>query len=322
MTGSRVSSETSSQFISQMKSALDTIEQLMPHWEQGWWYMVDRPNAADTLARLESESEALNCLSQILEDQTPVNPTTIVASAARRSVEALCGYVERIEGMGYVEASDVLREAIGTDIDQLNEVDPVYEFLEYVISTVLDDVQESSDTARRFEWAIIGRENDPNIVNAQGQIVFGSQSSSTQYFIPVESLADASALNWCTEFAEDAANTIVSAIDEIEDSDEADEDLGAVDRTVITDAVLRRSVALVILGHMHPQTHEKYEQAAILAGEVLEDTQFSLNNNEEVDLNYVKEVCSDFLGSARAAAAECCASAALEDCLNALLERQ
>lgn len=319
MTCNIVSSEALSSFISQMKSAFDTIEQLMPHWEPN---LVERPNAADTLARLESESEALSCLGQILEDQSPVNATTIVASAARRSVEALCGLVKQIEGMGYVKASGVLQDVTGADIEQVNGVEQVYEFLEDVISAVLDDVQDSCDTAHRLEQAVIARENDPNIANTQGQIEFESQSSSTRYYVPVESLDDVSALNWCKEFAEDAANRIVSAIDELEDSDEASNNLGAVDRTMITNTVLRRSVALIILWNTRPQACERYEQATLRAGEVLEDARCELNNSEEVDLDYVKEVCAEFLARAREAAADFCASAALEDYLNALVERQ
>ena len=102
--------------IRQLTTAVDSIESEMPHGEPGWWLAIDRANAADNLARLEHETEALDRLGQVLEDHDPFNLTTIVASAARRSVVALCRIIEQIEGMGYVAASSVLHDAITADI--------------------------------------------------------------------------------------------------------------------------------------------------------------------------------------------------------------
>ena len=293
----------------------------MPHWEPGWWLTIDRTNAADTLARLESETEALSCLGQVLKDQAPVNLTTIVASAARRSVEALCRIIEQIEGMGYVAASGILYDVITADCGQTEDIDQVHQFLESVITDVLDDALESREMALRLEWAIIALERNPNIVNSHGQIRLRSQSDSTHYYIPVESIRDASAQSWCEEFAKDAANTIVSSIDTLEEPDEADERLGTVNRGVFVNDVLRRSVVLVILGHMQTETFENYEHAAERAREILESAEIDFQNNQDEDLEFVIKAYSELLRTARKAAAECTASAALEDCLSALIEK-
>ena len=147
-----------------------------------------------------------------------------------------------------------------------------------------------------------------------------NQSGSTHYYVPVESIRDASALSWCEEFAMDAANIIVSSIDALEDPDKAAEGLGTVDRMVFTNDVLRRSVVLVILGHIQTNTYENYECAAERAKETLESAELDFQDSQDGDLEFVMEACSDLLHTAREAAAQCTASASLEDCLSALIE--
>ena len=147
-----------------------------------------------------------------------------------------------------------------------------------------------------------------------------NQSGSTHYYVPVESIKDVSAFSWCEEFARDAANTIVSAIDALGGPDEATECLEAVDRTVFTNVVLRRSVVLVILGHIQTEVYENYEHVALRAREALEFTSQDLQDDGDGDLDNAIQACTELLRTAREAAADWTAVTALERCLSAIIE--
>ena len=103
--------------IDELVAAVATIESEMPHWAPGpnletdWWLLCNRATAADTFAHLESESESLNRLNQVLQnppgpldlpddDQDRFNLATIVGSAARRSVEAFHWILSNVKAWG------------------------------------------------------------------------------------------------------------------------------------------------------------------------------------------------------------------------------
>ena len=313
--------------IDELFAAVATIESEMPHWTPGpnletdWWLLCDRATAADTFARLEYESEPLARLNQILQnhleplhlpcdDQDRFNLTTIVGSEARRSVEALHRILGNVEGMGYVAASGILGEQSAGAADQLEGIDRANEFLELIISSVEDDADESKDVALCREKTISAIERGRDVDNDE--------------HVPIETIEGASAQCWCEEFAKDAADIIVSSVKALDDPVEAVEHLNMADRTVLTNEVLQRSVALVILGHEHMTTGRTYERlayAASQAHEVLEDARLEPIDNQDENMGPAIEACAELLDAARQAAASCTAQAALEDCLTDFIDR-
>ena len=313
--------------IDELIAAVATIESEMPHWAPGpalepdWWQYCDGATAADAFAHLESKSESLNRLNQILQnhpdpldlpcdDQDRFNLATIVGSAARRSVEALHCILGNVEGMGYVAASGILGEQITGTADQLVDIDRANEFLEFVISSVEDDADESKDVALCREKTISAIERGHDVDN--------------DGHVPIETIEGTSALSWCAEFAKDATDIIVSSVQALDDPVEAAEALNMTDRTVLTNEILQRSVALVILGHEHMTTSRAYERlahAASKAYEVLEDARIELIHNQDEDMGSSIEACAELLDAARQAAAFCTAQAALEDHLTAFINR-
>ncbi len=313
--------------IDELTAAVATIKSEMPHWAPGpdlepdWWQLCDSATAADAFAHLESNSESLNRLNQILQnhpdphdlpcdDQDSFNLATIVGSAARRSVEALHCILRNVEGMGYVEGSGILGEQIAESADQLVDIGRANEFLEFIISSVEDDLDESKDAALRMEKTISAIERGHDVDN--------------DGYVPIETIEGTSALNWCAEFAKDATNIIVSSVEELDDPVEAVEALNMTDRTVLTNEVLQRSVALVVLGHEHMTTsraYERLEQAVSNAHEVLEDARIELIHNQDEDMGPSIEACAELLDAARQAAAFRTAQAALEDHFSAFISR-
>lgn len=313
--------------IDELFAAVATIESEMPHWTPGpnleteWWLLCDSATAADTFARLEYESKPLTRLNQILQshldpldfscdDQDGFNLTTIVGSAARRSVEGLHCILGNVEGRGYVAASGILGEQIAEAADQLESIDKANEFLELIISNVEDDADESKDVALSREKTISAVE--------RGRVLDNSEH------VPIETIEGTSAQNWCREFAKDAAATIVSSIEALDDPVEAAEYLNLADRPVLTNEVLQRSVALVIMGHIHMTTggvHERFADAASRAHEVLQDARLELIDNKDENMGPALEACAGLLDAARQAAAFSTAQAALEDCLTAFIKR-
>ena len=313
--------------IDELTAAVATIKSEMPHWAPGpdlepdWWQLCDSATAADAFAHLESNSESLNRLNQILQnhpdphdlpcdDQDSFNLATIVGSAARRSVEALHCILRNVEGMGYVEGSGILGEQIAESADQLVDIGRANEFLEFIISSVEDDLDESKDAALRMEKTISAIERGHDVDN--------------DGYVPIETIEGTSALNWCAEFAKDAINIIVSSVEELDDPVEAVEALNMTDRTVLTNEVLQRSVALVVLGHEHMTTsraYERLEQAVSNAHEVLEDARIELIHNQDEDMGPSIEACAELLDAARQAAAFRTAQAALEDHFSAFISR-
>ena len=313
--------------IDELTAAVATIKSEMPHWAPGpdlepdWWQLCDSATAADAFAHLESNSESLNRLNQILQnhpdphdlpcdDQDSFNLATIVGSAARRSVEALHCILRNVEGMGYVEGSGILGEQIAESADQLVDIGRANEFLEFIISSVEDDLDESKDAALRMEKTISAIERGHDVDN--------------DGYVPIETIEGTSALNWCAEFAKDATNIIVSSVEELDDPVEAVEALNMTDRTVLTNEVLQRSVALVVLGHEHMTTsraYERLEQAVSNAHEVLEDARIELIHNQDEDMGPSIEACAELLDAARQAAAFRTAQAALEEHFSAFISR-
>lgn len=313
--------------IDELTAAVTTIKSEMPHWTPGpdldpdWWQLRDSATAADAFAHLEYNSESLNRLNQILQnhpdphdlpcdDQDSFNLATIVGSAARRSVEALHCILRNVEGMGYVTASGILGEQIAESADQLVDIGRANEFLEFIISSVEDDVDESKDAALCMEKTISAIERGHGVDN--------------DGYVPIETIEGAGALSWCTEFAKNATNIIVSSVKELDDPVEAAEALNMTDRTVLTNEVLQRSVALVIMGHEHMTTsraYERLEQAVSNAHEVLEDTRIELIHNQDEDMGPSIEACAELLDAARQAAAFRTAQAALEDHFSAFINR-
>lgn len=313
--------------IDELIAAVATMESEMPHWAPGpvlepdWWQLCDGATAADAFAHLESESESLNRLNQILQnhldpldlpcdDQDRFNLATIVGSAARRSVEALHCILGNVEGMGYLAASGILGEQIAGTADQLVDIDRANEFLEFIISNVEDDADESKDVALCREKTISAVERGQDVDN--------------DGHVPIETVEGTSALSWCAEFTRDAADIVVSSVRALDDPIEAAQLLNMTDRTVLTNEILQRSVALVILGHEHMTTSRAYERlahAASQAHEVLEDARVELIDNQDENMGPAIEACAELLDAARQAAAFCTAQAALEDCIKAFINR-
>lgn len=314
--------------IDELTAAVATIKSEMPHWAPGpdlepdWWQLCDSATAADAFAHLESNSESLNRLNQILQnhpdphdlpcdDQDSCNLATIVGSAARRSVEALHCILRNVEGMGYVEASGILGEQIAGTANKLVDIDRANEFLEFIISSVEGDADESKDAALCREKTISAIERGHDVDN--------------DGYVPIETIEGTSALSWCAEFAKDATNIIVSSVKELDDDPvEAAEALNMTDRTVLTNEILQRSVALVILGHEHMTTsraYERLEHAASNAYEVLEDARIESIHNQDEDMGPSIEACAELLDAARQAAAFRTAQAALEDHFSAFINR-
>ena len=307
--------------IDELSAAVSAIESKMPHWAPGpfledeWWLSCDSATAADTFAQLEHKRESLRRLNQILKEQLdPLDPqydvqdgfnlATIVGSSSRRSVEALHCILSNIEGMGYVAGSCMLSEEIAGAESQLKDIDRANEFLEFIISNVEGDADESKDAALRRERTISAVERGHDVDNDN--------------HVPIETIEGTSAQSWCEEFAKDAAGIIVSWVEVLDDPAEAAEHLNVDDRRVLTNEVLRRSVALVILGHEHMTTgtaYERLERAASQAHGVLEVTRLELADNQDEDMEPAIEACAELLDAARQAAACCTAQAALESCL-------
>lgn len=313
--------------INELIAAVATIESEMPHWqpspalEPDWWQYCEGATAADTFAHLESQSESLNRMSQILQnhpnpldlpydDQDRFNLTTIIGSAARRSVVALHCILSEIEGMGYVAGSDILREQIAGAADQLEDIDKANEFLEFIISNIEDDADESREVALRGEKTISAIERGQDFDNYE--------------HIPIETIEGTSAQNWCEDFVNDAVNIIVSSVGKLDDPVEAAEALSMTDRTVLTNEILQGSVALVILGHEHMTTgraYERLEHAVSQAHEALDDARVELIHRQDENMGPAMEACAELLDAARQAAAFCTAQAVLENRLNALINR-
>ena len=308
--------------IDELIAAVSAIESEMPHWAPGpfleneWWLSCDSATAADTFAQLEYNTESLRSLNQILQEQLDpldlqydgqdgFNLATIVGSSARRSMEAMHNILSNVEGMGYVAASCVISEEIAGTEDQLQDIDRANEFLEFIISNVEGDADESKDAALRMERTISAVER-------------GHDVDDDSHHVPIEVIEGASARSWCEKFANDAAEVIVSSIEALDDPVEAAEHLNVDDRRVLTNEVLRRSVALVILGHEHMTTGTAYERLARAASQahgVLEVTRLELADNQDEDMEPAIEACAELLDAARQAAACCTAQAALESCL-------
>ena len=281
----------------------------------------ERATAADTFARLESQSQSLILLNQILhnfpdlpdlllDNQDSFNSATIVGSAARRSVEALHCIFGNIEGMGYVAGSGILEEKIAGAIDQLEDIGKAHEFLETVISDIEEDADQSREAAFYREQTI-------------GAVERGHDLDDDMH-VPIETIEGTSAQNWCEEFASDTVDTILSSVGVLDDPAETAEHLNIADRALLTNEVLQRSVALVILGHDHMITGTAYERladAASRAREVLEDALLGLADNQDEDLDPAMEACAELLDAARQAVAFCTAQAALEGCLTAFVNQ-
>ena len=276
--------------IDELNAAATTIETEMPHWapgpdlEMNWWLLCDSATAADTFAHLESESQSLKRLNQILQnhpdqlnlpndDQDRFNLATIVGSAARRSVEALHCILRNVEGMGYVAASGILGDEIARAAGQLEDADKANEFLEWIISNVEDDADESKDVALRRERTISAIERGHEVDNGERVLL--------------ETMGGASAQSWCREFAKDAADIIVSSVATLDDPIESAEHLNMADRPGLTNDILQRAVGLVILGHEHMTTGTAYERlahAASQAKEVLQQVRFELMDGQDENM--------------------------------------
>ena len=313
--------------IDDLSAAVATIETEMPHWkpspdlEENWWELCDSTTAADTFAQLEYDSESLGRLKQILQehpgpldlpcdDQDSFNSITIVGSAARRSVEALHYILNDIEGMKLVAASGILAEQIAGTADQLQDMDRASQCLEWIISSVEGDADESKDAALRMERTISAVERGHDVDNDS--------------HVPIEVIERASARSWCEEFANDAADTIVSSVEALDDPVDAAEYLNLADREVLTNEILQRSVALVILGHIHMTTGRAYERLACAltqAHRVLQDARLQLMDNQNENIEPAMVACAELLDAARQAAAICTAEAALENRLMDFIDR-
>ncbi len=143
-------------------SALDAIETEVPLWEASWWLQGERTSAADSLAKLERDVPIFKEFGQALEDGVALNHITASAAAARRAVAALYRLLDDIEGMEYVAGSGILTDLVGDNrLEAEADVDKVEEFLEDVITRVLDDAWDSRDAAINRETAIVGIQTDP-----------------------------------------------------------------------------------------------------------------------------------------------------------------
>lgn len=305
--------------IDELTAAVSAIESKMPHWAPGpyledeWWLSCDGATATDTFAHLEYSCDSIRRLNEILQnhsesldlpcnDQDGFNLATIVGSSARRSVEALHWILANVEGMGYVAASCVLSEAIAGTEGQLQDIDRANEFLEMILSNIEDDADESKDAALLREMTISEMERGHDVDNDE--------------HVPIETIVGTSARSWCEEFARDAADIIVSSVQELDDPVDAAEHLNIADREVLTNEILQRSVASVILGLEHmTNSNQRLALAASEAHEVLEEVSLELMDNQDEDMGRAIEACAELLDAARQAVALCTAQAALENCL-------
>lgn len=304
-----------------LASALDAIETEMPHWEPGWWLQGERIAAADSLAEIESDIPVLKELGQALEDGDALNDTTSSAAAARRAVAALYQLLDDIEGMDYVADSGFLNDLVGDSrLKAEADVARVEKFLEDVITRALDDAWDSRDAAIDRESAIVAIQSDPTVVNAEGKVHLSNSPGTSHRYISVRSLEGTSAQAWCREFADDAADVIVSAVSELDDPIEARERLGNADRSLFTNDLLRQATIDVILGHAHSSIYDRYEAAATHVEQLIESTRDDLAydpsaEDVEKELKGLDEAAMELLRVARAAAAHRSALAALEDAL-------
>ncbi|MDE0008193.1 MAG: hypothetical protein OXS50_07935 [Gammaproteobacteria bacterium] len=135
--------------VAQATAGVDDVEMLMPHWDHGWWFGSGQAGTADALLQVECELEPKDWLREEPDDQDiPSTESTAHIAVARRSVEALYQYLDNVEGMEYVRRSGILAETIGaTKLAVAQDLDKVYQFLEDVISQVLDDAWDSRDAA-------------------------------------------------------------------------------------------------------------------------------------------------------------------------------
>lgn len=305
-----------------IENAIEAIEAEMPHWESGWWLQGERTTAADSLAKLEVELPVLGEFGQALEDGVALNHITASAAAARRAVEALHRMLDDVEGMHHVTNCGILNELVGDSrLDAQADVDKVEGFLEDVITRVLDDAWDSRGVAIDRETAIVGIQNDPTVVNAEGQVHLGNARGTSHRHLPVQSLEEPSAQAWCREFANDAAALIVSAVSELDDPVEAREWIGNADRSLFTNDLLQKATVAVILGHAHNSVYDRYEDAATHARQLLESARDDLAEGPSIDevaqdLKQLEQASIDLLCTARNAASHRSAFAALEDALH------
>ena len=302
-------------------SAVDAIESEMPHWEQGWWLEGERAAAADSLAKLECDLPILGQFGEALEDGIALNHVTVAAAAARRAVEALYRLLNDIEGMQYVKGCRILEDIVDDDrVGTQADVGKVQEFLEDVITRVLDDAWDSRDAAIDRETAIVGIQTDPSVVNAESQVHLSNGLGTSHRHIPIQSLEGASAKSWCQEFADDAAAVVVSAVSALDDPNEAVEWLGNANRSLFTNALLQQAVVTVILGNAHSTVYDRYEDAATHVGQLVEFTREDLAHDPstadvEQDMEELEQACIELLRVVRNAAAHRSASAAIEGAL-------
>ena len=300
MTARKAALEDRNRLLTELAAGLDAIESEMPHQEPELWFEGEPTAAADTFARIESETEVFRHFAEALEDGVALELCTLTSVAARRSTEALSYILRYIEGMGFVAGSGVLGDVVVPhDVERLDDIDRVNGFLESVLTEVRDEVQDSCAAVQ-----------------------------------DLKTLKGNSARDLCDEFAKEAADTIVAAVgglrDPIEAPIEAREYLGNADRNVFTDDVLRRSVALVILGHMHmcvSDTYERFKVAASLARIQLELCDRGPRPMHPRDVNPrsvfedVHSAFTELLEAGRDAAAYRSAFAALENRLGAILDQ-
>ena len=298
----------------------------MPHWEPGWWLEGERAAAADSLAKLECDLPILGKLGESLEDGIALNNVTVAAAAARRAVEALYRLLDDIEGMQFVQGCRILEDLMDDQyLSAQADVGKVQEFLEDVITRVLDDAWDSRDAAIDGETAIVGIQTDPTVVDAEGKVHLSNSRGTSQRHIPIQSLEGASAKSWCQEFADDVAAVVVSAVSALDDPKEAEEWLGNANRSLFTNDLLQRAVVTVILGNAHSTVYDRYEDAATHVGQLVEFKREELAHDpstEEVeqDMEELEQACIELLRIARNAAAHRSAFAAIEGALHGLLE--
>ena len=296
MTARKAALEDRNRLLAELAAGLDAIESEMPHQEPELWFEGEPTAAADTFARIESETEVFRHFAEALEDGVALELCTLTSVAARRSAEALSYFLRYIESMGFVAGSGVLGDVVVPhDVERLDDIDRVNGFLEGVLTEVRYEVQDSCAAVQ-----------------------------------DLKTLKGNSARDLCDEFAKEAADTIVAAVGVLRDPIEAREYLGNADRNVFTDDVLRRSVALVILRHMHmcvSDTYERFKVAASRARIQLELCDRGPRPMRPRDVNPrsvfedVHSAFTELLEAGRDAAANRSAFAALENRLGAILDQ-
>ena len=309
--------------VGQATAGLDEVESLMPHWESHWWLRQDQAGTADALLPIELDMEPAAWLREDPDDDgVPAGGSTTRVAVARRCVEALYRHLDNVEGMGYVEACQILPDTLGAGtMAAAQDVHKAYEFLEDAISRVLDDAWDSREAALNRETAAVALEQDPGVVNADGRIHLSNAAGTSHRLVPIELLQDVSALAWCDEFATDAAMELKGAINALDDPEEA-ECLGNADRGVFTNDVLLRAGVGVILGHPDHRAYDRYEDAALHVRHLLESTDWEpdeLDDHLEADVQTLRKAYLELVRTAREAAAACSAYAALQQRLSALV---